>query len=84
MLGVYRRVVCTFPEPAVLAVYYLEKEGPAGLTKMTAGRGIRGGQERFIAKVFEDLREKRGQDESKLRDIKARRLNELCGVINCV
>jgi hypothetical protein len=51
---------------------------------VTAGRGIRGRQERFIAKGFDDLREERGQDESKLRDIKVRRLNELCGVINCV
>jgi len=49
---------------------YSEKEDPAGLTEVTAGRGIRGRQERFIAKVFDDLREERGQDESKLRDIK--------------
>jgi hypothetical protein len=50
--------------------YSEKKEDPAGLTEVTAGRGIRGRQERFIAKVFDDLREERGQDESKLRDIK--------------
>jgi hypothetical protein len=71
---------CAFPNLLFWWCNYSEKkEGPAGLTKVTAERGIRGRQERLIAKVFDNLREERGQDESKLRDIKVRRLDELCG-----